>query len=61
MEDRYVWLTSLVDVAKRYPELQPLLPVRPPGARDCRHLANPLFEQGKVFCPECCGLGWVET
>ena len=61
VEDRYVWLTSLVDAAKRYPELRSLLPERPPDARDCQHLAHPLFAEGKVFCPECCALGWVEA
>ena len=61
VEDRYLGLTSLVDAAKRHPELRPLLPLRPPGARDCRHLAHPLFAEGKVFCPECCALGWVEA
>jgi hypothetical protein len=61
VEDRYVWLTALVDAAKRYPELRPLLPARPPGARDCRHLSHPLFAAGKVFCAECCALGWVEA
>lgn len=61
VEDRYLWLTSLVDAVNRHPELRPLLPKRPPGARDCQHLAHPLFSEGKVFCPECCGLGWIES
>ncbi len=61
VEDRYVWLSSLVDAAKRYPELRELLPARSPGARDCQHLAHPLYAEGKVFCPECCALGWVES
>ena len=60
VEDRYLWLTSLVDAAKRYPELRPLLPERPAVARDCRCCAQPLFAEGKVFCPECCALGWVD-
>jgi hypothetical protein len=59
VEDRYIWLTSLVDAARRYPELRALLPSRPPEARDCLHLAHPMFATGKVFCPECCALGWV--
>jgi hypothetical protein len=61
VEDRYLWLTSLVDAARRYPELRALLPARPVGARDCPHLAHPYFAQGKVFCPDCCGLGWIPT
>jgi hypothetical protein len=60
VEDRYLWLTSLVSAAKRHPQLRALLPVRPPGAWDCPHLANPIFAEDKVFCPECCALGWVE-
>ena len=60
VNDRYLWLTSLVNAAKSYPELRTLLPVRPPGALDCKHLAYPIFAEGKVFCPDCCGLGWVE-
>jgi hypothetical protein len=59
VEDRYQWLSSLVDGCRRYPELRVLLPARPAGAVDCRHLGNSLFAEGKMFCPECCGLGWV--
>jgi hypothetical protein len=61
VEDRYLWLNALVAGCRRYPELRALLPTRPAGAVDCRHLAHPLFAEGKVFCPECCGLGWVEV
>jgi len=59
VEERYFWLSSLVDGCRRYPELRALLPNRPTDAVDCRHMAHPLFAEGKVFCPECCGLGWV--
>jgi hypothetical protein len=61
VEDRYVWLSSLVDASRRYPELRVLLPTRPVKAVDCRHLSHPIFAEGKVFCPECCGLGWVDA
>jgi hypothetical protein len=61
VEDRYLWLSALVNGAKRYPQLQPSLPRRPPSARDCWHLDHPLFADGKLFCPECCGLGWIEA
>jgi hypothetical protein len=61
VEDRYEWLTALVDGARRYEALRALLPARPADAVDCRHLAHPLFSEGKVFCPECCGLGWVQV
>ena len=61
VEDRYQWLSSLVDGCRRYPELRPLLPIRPAQALDCRCLGNPLFAEGQVSCPECCGLGWVQA
>jgi len=61
VEDRYHWLSALVDGTRRYPELRAVLPNRPANAVDCRHLAHPLFAEGKVLCPECCGLGWVEA
>jgi hypothetical protein len=60
VEDRYLWLSALVFGTRRYPELRPLLPPRPAGAVDCRHLGLPVFDEGKVFCPDCCGLGWVD-
>ena len=60
VEDRYHWLSALVDGSRRYERLKALLPARPAGAVDCLHLALPLYAEGKVFCPECCGLGWVE-
>ena len=58
--ERYHWLTARVDGARRYPELAPMLPVRPSGARTCRCVGQPLFAPGKMFCPECCALGWLE-
>ena len=60
VEGQYLWLSSLVEGTKRYPELRSLLPGRPAGAQDCPCLAYPLFAEGKVACPECCGLGWLE-
>jgi hypothetical protein len=59
VEDRSLWLSALVVGTQRYPELRPLLPPRPAGAVDCRHLGHPLFAEGRVICGECCGLGWV--
>jgi hypothetical protein len=59
VEDRYLWLSALVDGSRRYEPLRSLLPRRPAGAVDCRHLGHPMFEVGKVFCPVCCGLGWI--
>lgn len=61
VEDRCIWLSSLIHATRHhYPELQVLLPSRPADARDCRHLGHPLFAEGRIICPECCGLGWVE-
>ena len=61
VENRHVWPTPvLVDGSRRYERLKVLLPRRPPAAVDCSHLAHPVFAEGKVICPECCGLGWVE-
>lgn len=60
VEDRYLWLTALVAGSQHYEQLKTLLPVRTATAIDCRHAAHPVFASGKVFCPECFGLGWVE-
>lgn len=61
VEDRYEWLSAVVDAARTHPELQVLLPIRPSTASACRCVGIPLFVPGKVLCPECCGLQWVET
>jgi hypothetical protein len=61
VEARYEWLSALVDGAWRYPELRALLPERPIEAVDCRCGSSPVFGPGKLICPECCGLGWVEA
>jgi hypothetical protein len=53
-------LPVLVWGSRRYPELRELLPVRTPHAVDCRCRAIPMFAEGKVLCPECGGLGWVQ-
>jgi hypothetical protein len=54
-------LPVLVWGSRRYPDLRELLPVRGPGAIDCRCRAIPLFAEGKVLCPECGGLGWLSS
>jgi hypothetical protein len=59
VDDRVDWLSALVEGARRYPELQSLLPPREPGSVDCQCVSIPLFSSGKFICPECCGLGWV--
>jgi hypothetical protein len=59
VEERYDWLSALVEGSRRYPELKALLPVRGPSAVDCQCVGLPMFAPGKGICPECCGLGWV--
>ena len=59
VEERYDWLSALVEGARRWPELRALLPARPPGARGCVCAGHSLFAPGKVLCTECCGLRWV--
>jgi hypothetical protein len=59
VEERYFWLSALVIGSQRYPELRVLLPARPVGAIDCRHLAHPWFAENKIICSECCCLGWI--
>ncbi len=57
--DRSNVLRLLVWGSRRYPELRELLPVRPPGAVDCRCRQHPIFAEGKVLCSECGALGWL--
>jgi hypothetical protein len=61
VEDRYDWLSALVEGAGIYPKLRELLPIRGPAAVECRCARYPPFVAGKFICPECCGLGWVEA
>lgn len=54
----------LVGGAERYPELAPLLPVRPSASRNCLHCDGtgwmPLGEDGRIRCSTCRALGWVD-
>jgi hypothetical protein len=59
VDDPQLQLVSLVAGTERYPKLQELLPARPDGATDCRHLAYPIFAESRILCSECCGLGWI--
>jgi len=61
VEDRYVWLSSLVEGARRHEALLALLPTRPADAVDCPHLTIPGFAESQVICPDCCGLGWFQA
>ena len=60
VEDRYIRLIALVDGSERYGQLKSLLPARTATAVDCHHLAHPAVASGRMLCPECFGLGWVE-
>jgi hypothetical protein len=47
--------------SEQYPELKALLPVRGSTAIDCPICQSvPLFATGKVRCPRCAGLHWVD-
>jgi hypothetical protein len=60
--DRLRVLMVLVWGSERYPELRELLPLREPGATDCRCVQHPnIFGPGKVICSECGGLGWLSA
>ena len=59
--DRSHVLRALVWGARRYPELRKLIPVRPPGAVDCRCRQIPIFAEGKALCPECGVPGWLPS
>ncbi len=62
VEDRYLWLSALVNRAESYRERRELLPILGPRAVECRCAGYPnLYGLGKFICPECCNLGWVEA
>lgn len=63
-EDERVRRVAIVCGTKRYPELKPLVPVRPPDARDCPHCEG----RGRIDVPGvapemivcfCGGSGWL--
>jgi hypothetical protein len=54
-------LTAVVAGAEKYPELRPLVPVRPPDAKLCTSCGGQgfvLFSEKSIRCGECFGLGW---
>ena len=62
--DERLQRVALCQGAKKYPELQPLVPERPEGARDCPHCVG----SGRIDVPGvprdtfvcyCGGLGWL--
>jgi hypothetical protein len=61
VDDRIWVLIALVAGARRYPELQPLLPVRRPGAVDCVCRTIPKCVSGLIYCGQCGGMGWLAT
>ncbi len=59
VDERYDWLSALVEGARRWPELAALLPARPASSVACWCLGHQVFAPGKALCPKCCGLRWV--
>jgi hypothetical protein len=55
------WVSALAEGARRYPELQVLLPARPANAVACRCGGDGFSDSPKFICPACGGLGWVEA
>jgi hypothetical protein len=61
-------LTALVLGADKYPELRPLLPVRPSGTADCEackgggriRIEGSGNRRGPI-CGRCLGLGWLSA
>jgi hypothetical protein len=52
-------LIAVVSGAERYPELQCLIPARPPDALQCSACAGTgRLALSNARCGECCGLGW---
>ena len=55
-------IASIVIGSQRFPELQELLPPRPPTASDCPACAGSgKFRQYDIICGSCNGLGWTST
>jgi hypothetical protein len=61
-------LTALVVGAEKYPELRPLVPVRPSGTADCEwckgggriHIEGTGNRRGPI-CGRCYGIGWLSA
>jgi hypothetical protein len=54
------WRTiARVSAAKKYPELQPLVPERPPDAQTCVECEGSGMVMGMAICGNCYGLGWI--
>ncbi len=61
---RRAQITVMVLGARTTPGLGQLLPERPLGAPDCGKcmgIGRLLPDTFHVLCPDCCGLGWVES
>jgi hypothetical protein len=51
--------TALVAGAQRHPWLAELLPMKPPGARECETCGGRgMLSASRIFCPHCDALGW---
>ncbi|APZ92681.1 hypothetical protein [Fuerstiella marisgermanici] len=64
VDDRILFLTSLMEAAKRYPGCDFLIPQRPLGAVDCDACNGmgtiQIPELSKFTCP-CGGVGWIDS
>jgi hypothetical protein len=65
IETDFGWrITAVVVGAEEYPELRPLLPIRPSGTEDCEACAGlgrvRIGETDvRILCGRCHGLGWL--
>jgi hypothetical protein len=54
------WRTvALVAGREQYPELEQLVPARPPSAIDCDNCSHRGRLEDDAFCGVCHGLGWI--
>jgi hypothetical protein len=54
-------LFAFVCAARKYPELVPLAPMRPPNANACPVCIGTGFILDNITCATCMGLGWAEN
>jgi len=59
VEDRAFALHALLEGALTWPQLKVLIPMRPPGAVDCKCRTIPFFVEKRVVCTACGNVGWI--
>ena len=59
VNDRGTVLQMLAWLARKYPKLRELFPLRGADAVDCRCGSKTAFESEGPVCPVCGGLGWL--